>query len=1641
MSAKNTFALLILAAIGLSCANKQQLAQVIVAEADRHLESGSLDAAIAAYERAIALDPKSIDPRLNLARTHASRGQYAMATEAVIAALDVEPSHPRGTLLLGQLHLAQQSYAEAVAALEEAQALLPGEFRPAFDLSLARLAVDGFIRGAVRPGAPPSGVLIDVDGLRERDLPVQTQDQLDRCIALSPSPAASRPLRRLLATRLLIAAERHKVRGEFNEAIQSYRVGLSFEPTVIETAVAVSAAFGYDANGNNIISVDANGDTTTYDYDAADRLIRIRYQDGAVVEYGYDGVGNLVRIADGTGETSLRYDELNRAQSRQFPNGMKVRYRYGFQQGTSFRVTVYPDGREVTHVYDASGRLAELRDGGDVTTYEYSDAGYLNKRALPNGIVSRFTYDRAGRAIAAEHQTVSGLTLSYEYDLDAAGRPTRQMRVTPSETSTTTYAYNKTGRLIEEKRSQHDWIHYRYDAAGNRTLRATAGDTTEYVYDRRHRLRFDGSRWFDYDGNGNLVQILSAAGAVEYGYDFENRLVAVSDAGREIAFQYRSDGQRWSRSAEGRTQFEITGAEGELLLRADGSGQQMTEFVSAGEMVREGGMYYLYDRPGGSVVAVSDSSGEFVALFDYTLLGESRSNSDDQPAEFGFGGRRVEPATGLLLFGNRFYDPQTGRYLTKAATPGDLLLRYENPYADIDVSIAVAPKQPILVDASTWASGDPFAIALGDELRGSYETPTQLGAEPPKPISVDGILSDPRLPPLVSPVVRQLWEDDLVSPLKETLMVSLPHTLEATAKSVRERSIDMALSHIQGRWQWAPGRRQPSAVASAAGGVVDVQPQKVRESLSQSLSGITRVTAASFDSRTRQLVLAGEYDESLPPVNPDDLVIVLRSIYKTREDPAVSIGTSPSDRPGYKKVDYFGGTAQTSFGLTMFEADYVLKTLSIGMDSTETAMTPDLEGYRSVVDWSIELDELALGMTWNSRVWFVPAKVTIRRNPEGKGILIDDIPIAVLSESKFSGRSVSQKGAEAFAAHLTEQYSVLGELYPSIRKLPELAKLVAIAKWMRDHRIPVDLSWIDAYELRHVDTPEVVKPATASRQKHVQGGVWESLNVTLEGGVSFRTPNKYETVSYQTDEDIDDALTHRPKSGESDTWKYTAEGKQLTAVALALGQSRRDGQLALAHADLVTGRAGTRASLVRYYNSFEVSQGPFGAGWSAVPYRLRLRRELSGAPGEDGDVYDGDEAVIEDRPNGRSESYTIQSSVFRGHGLSRDDEGNFSLSQAGGGKLHFDSDGQLQWMTLRNGERIDYRYDGDRLVGIRDGTREIRLHYDGDRIIRATDTAGTTIHYVYDEAGNLVQTTSSAGRTTAYRYDGGRRLVEAASGTPESFQAQYDSLGRIRSYEDGAGRRLEYEYDLNTQQTTVRQQGREQTRQFDDTYRMRRQVDAQGQAVAIDYNRQGLPRGITGARGNTVKLDYSFHGDLVEFRSAQGGRTRLDYSDRGLAFIEGASGRGKAFDYDERGNLVRIVDAAQSKRDVVGRLESYTEKEQGSVTNLGYDDAGVVSQVTDAAGRTTSFERDESGVLTGVVDARGGGLTATVDSVTAQISRISDSEGRAVEFSRDASGNLTGISTEAGEFEYGYDDIGRLSSIKGPGGGENRRRL
>jgi YD repeat-containing protein len=49
-------------------------------------------------------------------------------------------------------------------------------------------------------------------------------------------------------------------------------------------------------------------------------------------------------------------------------------------------------GHLVINVYDKTGRLAEVRDGIDVTAYEYFNNGALKKVTLPNGVTSEYTY-------------------------------------------------------------------------------------------------------------------------------------------------------------------------------------------------------------------------------------------------------------------------------------------------------------------------------------------------------------------------------------------------------------------------------------------------------------------------------------------------------------------------------------------------------------------------------------------------------------------------------------------------------------------------------------------------------------------------------------------------------------------------------------------------------------------------------------------------------------------------------------------------------------------------------------------------------------------------------------------------------------------------------------------------------------------------------------------------------------------------------------------------------------------------------------------------------------------------------------------------------------------------------------------------
>jgi RHS repeat-associated protein len=83
-------------------------------------------------------------------------------------------------------------------------------------------------------------------------------------------------------------------------------------------------------------------------------------------------------------------------------------------------------------------------------------------------------------------------------------------------------------------------------------------------------------------------------------------------------------------------------------------------------MSRGGATYYLAYDPVGSLRIVSDASGAVVKRVDYDSFGNILADSNPSfTLPFGFAGGLHDPATGLVRFGYRDYDPDVGRWTAK----------------------------------------------------------------------------------------------------------------------------------------------------------------------------------------------------------------------------------------------------------------------------------------------------------------------------------------------------------------------------------------------------------------------------------------------------------------------------------------------------------------------------------------------------------------------------------------------------------------------------------------------------------------------------------------------------------------------------------------------------------------------------------------------------------------------------------------------------------------------------------------------------------------------------------------------------------------------------------------------------------------
>ena len=279
--------------------------------------------------------------------------------------------------------------------------------------------------------------------------------------------------------------------------------------------------------------------------------------------------------------------------------------------------------------------------------------------------------------IASEGSSVNGAGL-YTWNVcrDDAGRITEKTETINGISIDYGYSYDTMGRLLTVTRDGTLAAEYRYNPDGTRsyemnTARGIAGRT--FAYSDEDHLLTAGDGSYQYDVDGFLTTKTEGTDTTLYQYGSRGELLSVTPPdGRVIEYVNDPLGRRIAKKIDGATvEKYLWQGMTRLLAIYDGADNLIMRFEYADSrmplsMVKDGTRYYLsYDQVG-SLRIIADMTGNVVKRIDYDAFGNILSDSDPGfTVPFGFAGGLHDRDTGLVRFGYRDYDTDTGRWTAK----------------------------------------------------------------------------------------------------------------------------------------------------------------------------------------------------------------------------------------------------------------------------------------------------------------------------------------------------------------------------------------------------------------------------------------------------------------------------------------------------------------------------------------------------------------------------------------------------------------------------------------------------------------------------------------------------------------------------------------------------------------------------------------------------------------------------------------------------------------------------------------------------------------------------------------------------------------------------------------------------------------
>jgi RHS repeat-associated protein len=310
--------------------------------------------------------------------------------------------------------------------------------------------------------------------------------------------------------------------------------------------------------------------------------------------------------------------------------------------------------------------------GSATTSYAYDDANRLTTTTFANGDVETRTWNAATADLTSilNKTAVGGTTTdSHAYTSYGDGRRNTE---TLLNGSVLTDGYDNEGQLTSEARTGTNTYSasYTYDAAGNRATKTIGAVTDTYTYNNAEQLSSTtGGKSFTYDNAGNCTSVTLSGVTTTLTWDAEERLLTNTEG--TSSYSYNGLSQRVAKTENGSSGFYTLedDAIDSPILNASGTINFHWAQTLLGDTRTTGANIYYHADALGTTRSITNASQTKTDTLDTDAFGLTvTSTGSTSPMPFKFGGQSgywSHGSTGLLRLGYRYYDPSTGRFISR----------------------------------------------------------------------------------------------------------------------------------------------------------------------------------------------------------------------------------------------------------------------------------------------------------------------------------------------------------------------------------------------------------------------------------------------------------------------------------------------------------------------------------------------------------------------------------------------------------------------------------------------------------------------------------------------------------------------------------------------------------------------------------------------------------------------------------------------------------------------------------------------------------------------------------------------------------------------------------------------------------------